>query len=69
MAGEAMTSGTPEFVDPVRLNPLAPLPPPIGCDPVATVEIDHPRLGRCRISQRDYVAAEHGPVVGQGDAS
>jgi hypothetical protein len=69
MAAEAMTSGTAILLDPPTKTPLPPAPYPIGCGPIATVEINHPRLGRCRISACDYVAAEHGPLVGQGDAS
>jgi hypothetical protein len=38
-------------------------PPDIGVGPLATVLIDHPRLGRVRINACDHDVAIHGPVL------
>jgi hypothetical protein len=59
-----MTSETPVWLDPPppRGRALA-RPPDIGVGPLATVLIDHPRLGRVRINACDHDVAIHGPVL------
>jgi len=50
-----MTSGTPAFLDPPPARgPRPPVPYAIGCEPIPVVIVDHPRLGRVTLSERDY---------------
>jgi hypothetical protein len=64
MAAEYMVSGTPEFLDAPPVRGVRPQRPPgIGLEPLPTVVVDHPRLGRVRVNACDHDVAIHGPVM------
>jgi hypothetical protein len=57
MAGERMVNDMPEFIDLPVLRPRPRAPVGIGVGPVATVEIDHPKLGCCGLTRRTMTLA------------